>query len=192
MDDNQIGKKFRSGGNEEISIAIDFILSNWRENIIYDIVNVLKSSVYAEDIFNLGLEILQENIVEMKWNGGSLKGYLRRICINKSFDLLRYGPEILNRTKKKLKEPQERVQVSTTALKKLVTFLGLNCTLVLWLYWKGYSYKKIGITTGYNLDTVKSKKYKCQRKLLKLINDNQEFKTFFLENTEETKDANQS
>jgi len=180
MDDLTLEEKIKSKNKVAVNKAVSYIYSNWRPTILKDIEYQLKDSdykIYAEDIFNLGLEVFRKNLVENKWKGGSLKAYLRTPCIFKSIDLIRHGPKVLG--EKSRISPKPNLALLPLLLKKV----GFNCTAIIWLRLNFYSYKKIALIVGYTSKSAKTKSSKCMKRFLNTIETDSSFKEYYISNS---------
>lgn len=175
MDNDELYRLLKSDDKEDNEKGLNFIYNNWREDILRDIYR-LSSDLYAEDVFNCGVERLMAKIKRddpIK----KLKGYLRKTCINLALDMKRSNKiEMLENCLKGVNKKKERLSLDKKIIKPLIKEIGLNCTIILWLFFNNYEHKKIAFVTGYAEDTSKTKKYKCLKKLLNKLRDSSDLR----------------
>jgi len=135
----------------------------------------------ATEIFQVSVVIVYDNIVQGKLTelSSNIKTYLFAIGKNKILEYKRRSQKytgeeaIPNLADHMLEEEKTLKEAQFTLVAKMLDILGNPCKRLLELYYyKQKSMKDITSILSYkNVDTTKNQKYKCTKRLLKLVND---------------------
>ena len=187
--DNEIVEAIRQGGMEmERAMRFLYLDSPCREQVLKFVFSRNGVREDAEDIFQDGIRSLIQSIRADKYRGsGSLQGYLFGMCKNlwfKRFQKITRDQQYQNEnvqsdfdqkspeTVLMGKEQEERIT-------QLLGAIGTACKKVLELWQLSYSMKEIAEEMGYKTDGVARKKKRlCMKKLLDLLDQNPELKSF--------------
>lgn len=138
----------------------------------------------AKEIFQDSIIILYDNVVlgKLKELSSGIKSYLYSIAKNKAREWLRRKSKtsILNNINSVSNEngvkEKKILEIKFNHLDAVILSIGDPCKTLLQLYYyKRFSMSKICEIMGYkNRDTVKNQKYKCIKRLQKLIKDHKQ------------------
>jgi len=134
----------------------------------------------AKEIFQSSIIVLYDNVMTGKLVklSSSIKSYLYSIAKNKAREHLRKDGKMVDEDKIQLVasengiEEKRIIESKINKINQTLQSMGDPCkTLLQMYYYKRINMTKIGSLMGYkNSDTVKNVKYKCIKKLQKLLN----------------------
>lgn len=173
------------GQEKQVSQGLKFIDNCFKPGILLCL-RQRYSAELSEDFFQEGLLKFLESIKANYWQQkGSLKAYLRKICIRKAIDYYRCNRSVIRIDMELLSarpslEDEDFIEMPEPENKQqwwidlLLNHIGLQGTLVLMLWANGSDnesiYEYIAAKVGYsNATTAKSARYKYMQKMIKAI-----------------------
>ena len=171
----QLQKRLRDGDRK----ALEQLYTQYKEAFIAYLSDRVLSQDQLEDLYQDSVVALFQNFVlkQLELESSSVKTYLLAIGKNKAAARFR-GPQLVSREEIEPKEAiyqieKEDLSEEQLALKKAFRRLSESCRELLRMhYYRGLTDKEIEEMTDYkDINTIKSSRSRCLKKLKSLINE---------------------